>query len=163
MRSILNNTRESNISLQKEIEMLTLYLELEKLRFGKKLDYCIHVDMSLREGTIFIPTMIVQPFIENAMLHGIMHKDCFGEINVSFLDRENFLEIEVKDNGIGRNAARQLAENKNDGHTSMGIEVTRARLKALSTDAENAAGVEIFDLEYIGENMYTEINLNIEP
>jgi GAF domain-containing protein len=161
MRSILNNSREDNISLEKELEMLTLYLELEKLRFGKKLDYSIHVDPSLREGTVFIPTMIVQPFIENAMLHGIMHKDCCGEIHVSFIDRENHIEVKVKDNGIGRKAAAQIAENKNDGHTSMGIEVTRARLKALSTDVEVPSGVEIFDLEDNGISAGTVVKICI--
>ena len=75
IRSILDNSRSGIISLKKEVEMLTLYLELEKLRFGEKLSYDIFLDISLQEGSIFIPTMIVQPFVENAILHGIMHKD----------------------------------------------------------------------------------------
>ena len=150
IRSILNTTREANISLEKEIETLSLYLELEKLRFGKKLNYCINVDPSLREGSVFIPTMIVQPFIENAMLHGIMHKDSEGEINIDFIDRANYIEINVKDNGIGRKAAAEINGNKSPQHFSFGIEVTSARLKALSKDLNVPSGVEIVDLEEEG-------------
>lgn len=150
IRSILNNTREANISLEKEIEMLSLYLELEKLRFGKKLNYCIYLDPSLNEGTVFIPTMIVQPFVENAMLHGIMHKESDGEIHISFKDHESFLEINVKDNGVGRKAAAQMKGNKNAAHTSLGIEVTRARLMSLHTDSRIPSGVQIVDLEQNG-------------
>lgn len=159
IRSILNNTREATISLEKEVEMLTLYLELEKLRFGKKLDYCIHVDPSLREGTVFIPTMIVQPFIENAMLHGIMHKECCGEINISFTDHENHLEIIVKDNGIGRKAAAEMNGKKNHGHTSMGIEVTNMRLSSSNAGGKIPSGVEIVDLEENGEAAGTLVKI----
>ncbi|MDE3184217.1 MAG: histidine kinase [Bacteroidota bacterium] len=160
IRSILNTTREANISLGKEIEMLTLYLELEKLRFGKKLNYHIYVDPSLEEGSIFIPTMIVQPFIENAMLHGIMHKDCCdGEILVSFLDHEDHLEINVKDNGVGRKAAADISLNKNDFHTSLGIEVTARRLEALKTNSEIPSGIEIVDLEEKGNPAGTLVKI----
>lgn len=159
IRSILNNTREASISLEKELEMLTLYLELEKLRFGKKLDYCIHVDPSLQGGTVFIPTMIVQPFIENAMLHGIMHKECCGEINISFIDHENYLEINVKDNGIGRKAAAEMNGKKNDGHTSMGIEVTNMRVISSNAGGNIPTGVEIVDLEENGEASGTLVKI----
>ncbi len=160
IRSILNNTREANISLEREIEMLTLYLELEKLRFGKKLNYCIHVDPSLNQGNVFIPTMIVQPFIENAMLHGLMHKDCCdGEILVTFFDHEDHLEINVKDNGVGREAAAQMNANKNNDHTSLGIEVTCTRLAALKTDTAMPSGVEIVDLEENGKAAGTLVKI----
>ena len=160
IRSILNTTMEANISLAKEIEMLTLYLELEKLRFGKKLNYHIYIDPSLEEGAIFIPTMIVQPFIENAMLHGIMHKDCCdGEILVSFLDHEDHLEINVKDNGVGRKAAAGISINKNDSHTSIGIALTAKRLEALKTNSEIPSGIEILDLEENGNPTGTLVKI----
>ena len=116
----------------------------------KKLNYCIYLDPSLNEGTVFIPTMIVQPFVENAMLHGIMHKESDGEIHISFKDHESFLEINVKDNGVGRKAAAQMKGNKNAAHTSLGIEVTRARLMSLHTDSRIPSGVQIVDLEQNG-------------
>ncbi|MGN6803655.1 MAG: histidine kinase [Ginsengibacter sp.] len=159
MRSILNNTREANISLDKEIEMLTLYLELEKLRFGKKLEYCIDVDPSLQQGTTFIPTMIVQPFIENAMLHGIMHKECCGKIHISFSDHEDHIQIKVIDNGVGRKAAAELKANKEEAHTSLGIEVITARLMALNKNGNVPSVVEITDLEEDGNPAGTLVKI----
>lgn len=146
IRLILNTTREADISLEKEIEMLTLYLELEKLRFGKKLNYEIYVDPPLTESTIYIPTMIIQPFIENAILHGIMHKEGDGEINISFFHYSNYLEINVKDNGVGRKAAALIGINSTRPHNSFGIEVTTARLQALKPDEETPSGIEILDI-----------------
>jgi putative methionine-R-sulfoxide reductase with GAF domain len=150
IRLILNTTREANISLEKELEMLTLYLELEKLRFGAKLNYRIHIDPLLLERNIFIPTMIIQPFIENAILHGIMHKEGGGEIEISIVDCDNHLEIDVKDNGVGRKAATLLNLDKNRPHNSFGIEVTQARLAALKPDAETPSGIVIEDIEENG-------------
>ena len=150
IRLILVTTREASISLEKEIEMLTLYLELEKLRFGSKLNYQIYIDRPLAESTIYIPTMIVQPFIENAILHGIMHKEGEGEIWISFFDYNNHIEIDVKDNGVGREAAKQMSLNRDRPHNSFGIEVTQARLSALKPDAETPSGIEIVDIEENG-------------
>ncbi len=150
IRSILNNSSETNISLQKEIEMLTLYLELEKLRFGSKLNYRIDVDSLLEKESVFIPTMIVQPFIENAMLHGIMHKDSDGEIVISFISHEGFLEINVKDNGVGRKAAGEMMFNNLSQHASLGIGLTKKRMLALKTEPEINSGIEILDLEENG-------------
>lgn len=159
IRSILSNSSETNISLQKEIEMLTLYLELEKLRFGSKLNYRIDVDPLLEKESIFIPTMIVQPFIENAMLHGIMHKDTDGEIAISFISHEGFLEINVKDNGVGRKAAGEMMFNKNGQHTSLGIELTKKRLLGLKTEPEINSGIEILDLEENGNATGTLVKI----
>jgi sensor histidine kinase YesM len=159
IRSILNTSREPNISLEKEIDMLSLYLELEKLRFGKKLNYRIDLDESLAEGSVFIPTMMVQPFIENAILHGIMHKESDGEIVISFKDFEEYLEINVRDNGVGRKVASQILSDKKDGHSSLGIEVTTKRLQALKTDHQIPAGIEIIDLEDNGNAAGTLVKI----
>lgn len=159
IRSILNTSREPTISLQKEIDMLSLYLELEKLRFGKKLNYRIEVDESLAEGSVSIPTMIVQPFIENAIIHGIMHKENDGEIVISFNDFEKYLEINVKDNGVGRKFSAQIPVDKKDTHSSLGIEVTTKRLHALRTDHETPAGIEIIDLEENGNAAGTLVKI----
>lgn len=150
IRSILDTSRDDKISLQKEIEMLTLYLELEKLRFGKKLDYVIEVDSLLREQNLFIPTMVIQPFVENAILHGIMHRENDGKVLISFSDKQTYLEINIRDNGIGRKMSGDLQQSKINRHTSLGIEVTAARLFALKYTPEIPAGIEIIDLEENG-------------
>ncbi|MEO9020772.1 MAG: histidine kinase [Ginsengibacter sp.] len=145
IRSILDNSRSGTISVQKEIEMLTLYLELEKLRFGEKLSYRIYADPLLMEGTVLIPTMIVQPFVENAILHGIMHREDSGTVLIFFYHREKYIEIVIQDDGVGREFTG--GDIKRDGHTSMGIEVTNQRLIALKEDPNIPAGIEIHDLK----------------
>lgn len=147
IRSILDNSRSGTISVQKEIEMLTLYLGLEKLRFGKKLSYHIHVDPSLMEGNVLLPTMIVQPFVENSIKHGIMHKETNGEILISFNDHEKYIEINIKDDGVGRKIAGELKSITKKMYTSLGIDITTERLVALKTDPGIPAGIEIIDLE----------------
>jgi len=147
IRSILENSRSGTISVQKEIEMLTLYLGLEKLRFGKKLNYHIHADAPLIESNVMLPAMIVQPFVENSIKHGLMHKETDGEILISFNDHEKYIEIIIKDDGVGRKMAGQLKIDPKKIYTSLGIEITTERLKALKTDPEIPAGIEIIDLE----------------
>jgi len=161
IRLILNTTREPSISLEKEIEMLTLYLQMEKLRFGKKLSYQVNVDPSLTERTVFIPTMIIQPFIENAVLHGIMHKEGEGEISISFFDRDNHLEVNVKDNGVGRKAAAIMNINRDRPHNSFGIEVTKDRLLALKPETSTPSGIEIVDMEEDGAAAGTLVKIFI--
>lgn len=150
IRSILDNSQDPDISIHKEIEMLKLYLELEKLRFGDKLNYHIHVDPMLAEGSTQIPGMLVQPFVENAIFHGIMHKESAGEILVSFYDHNEYVEINVIDDGVGRKMSALLKPNKKD-HISLGIKMTEKRLAALKTDPEIPSGIEIIDLGDTGK------------
>ena len=161
IRDILDTNREEKIGLQKELDMLTLYLELEKLRFGTKLQYEIEVDHSLMEQNLSIPTMIIQPFIENAILHGIMHKDNEGKVLISFLDKQTHIEINVKDDGIGRKMSAELQQSKIKSHTSLGIEVTAARLVALKNIPEVPVGLEINDLEENGAPAGTLVKIFI--
>lgn len=160
IRSILENSRSGTISVEKEIEMLTLYLGLEKLRFGKKLNYHMQVDPSLIEGNVLLPTMIVQPFVENAIKHGLMHKETDGQILISFKDHEKYIEININDDGVGRKMAGELSADHKKVYTSLGIEITSARLVALKSDPEIPAGIEITDLENPdGTSAGTSINI----
>lgn len=147
IRAILDTSREEKISLQKELDMLNLYLELEKLRFGKKLEYEITTDLSLKEENPAIPTMVIQPFIENAILHGIMHKENEGKVLISFFDRNDHLEVNIQDDGIGRKVSAELQQHKINKHRSLGIQLTTARLIGLKNNANVPAGIEIVDLE----------------
>jgi sensor histidine kinase YesM len=147
IRSILINSRSGTISVQNEIEMLTLYLSLEKLRFGEKLNYHIQADPSLLEENVLLPTMIVQPFVENAILHGIMHKETHGEISVTFKELPKNIEIHIKDDGVGRKTSTELRPFGKKADSSLGIEITTERLNALKADPEIPSGVEITDLD----------------
>ncbi|MGN6264089.1 MAG: hypothetical protein ACTHM5_00365, partial [Ginsengibacter sp.] len=96
-----------------------------------------------------------------AILHGIMHKEGEGEIEVSIVDCDKHLEIDVKDNGVGRKAAALLNLDKNRPHNSFGIEVTQARLAALKPDAETASGIVIEDIEENGRAAGTLVKIFI--
>lgn len=146
IRSILDNSRSGIIKLDKEVEMLTLYLDLEKLRFGKKLSYNIFLDLTLQAGSISIPAMIIQPFVENAILHGIMHKDKPGSIAISFIDHQKFIEIRIEDDGVGRKESKKFKINKEE-YASVGIDVTTQRLVALKATTDVPAGIQIIDLD----------------
>lgn len=143
MRKILDNSRKENISLKEELETTKLYLDLEAVRMEYKFDYRIQTkDVDTEE--IQIPPLILQPFLENAIWHGINHKDTKGLIDIIIsknkeVDGELF--IEIIDDGVGRNFAK-MKENKQKTHKSHGLEITSERL--MMNDARNS--VEIIDL-----------------
>lgn len=138
IRMILDQSRNSYILLQQEITMLKLYLELEQMLFEKKFDYNIQVDKNLDVAGIFIPGMLIQPIVENAIKHGLEHKEGESMINISFISHNATLLCSVTDNGIGREAAEKLkADNKNskegNTHVSAATKILKERMDALST------------------------------
>lgn len=157
IRSILDNSRSGMVTVEKELQLLQLYLELEQLRFGSKLSYSIAVDNSLQAGEVEIPSMIIQPFVENAMLHGIMHRDDGGLITVQFKDHGSWLEVIIEDNGVGRAKAAEYSSSREEPHQSIGIHVATKRLEALKTAAETPAGITIIDLDINGQATGTRV------
>jgi len=146
MRSILNNSRKEIISLKDEISTITQYLELQCLRFEDKLEFEIDVDENLDREFIEIPPMLAQPFIENAIEHGIRNMEKRGKIDVRILKVENYLVYEVEDNGIGRKKASELKSQKPKGHESMAVNLTRSRLQNLWGRNNPGVVFEIIDL-----------------
>ncbi len=143
MRSILTSSRNEFISLSSEIEMLTTYLDLQKLRLGNKLTYHITVPDSVEVDELKVPPMIAQPFVENAVEHGILKKDSKqGEIRIAYIQNESNLLIKIEDNGIGREEAKKT---KNNEHKSYATKITNERLKIHGADFKNAS-IEITDL-----------------
>jgi len=146
IRSILDNSRSGMVTIDKELQLLVLYLDLEQLRFGPKLTYSITVDKSIRTADIQIPSMIIQPFVENAMLHGIMHREDGGTVDIHFVLHEDWLEITIEDNGVGRAKSALYKSNNSETHHSIGIEVATKRLEALKRNEHTPAGISIIDL-----------------
>ena len=142
MRNILDNSKHEMISLQKELQTLKLYLELESARLEHSFDYKFEVDEKIDSEYVQIPPLIIQPFTENAIWHGLRNKIDQGllKIIVQEID-EDTLQIIVQDNGIGRDESKKLKKEQTQ-HKSYGIEITTDRLKTL--DASNS--VEIKDL-----------------
>jgi two-component system, LytTR family, sensor kinase len=148
-REILNNSTQNFIPLQKEMEMLNLYLELEQLRFAEKFTYSITKDETIDEEEIKIPPMIIQPFIENAIWHGLMPKtgDRFVKVNFS-LPAEDQLLCTITDNGIGREAAARLrnAGSADAQHKSKGLSLVYDRLNILQAQYGKPFNAGITDL-----------------
>jgi len=147
MRLILDNAKEEFIPLSDDIYILDNYLLLEKMRMNDKFDYSIVCDEAIETDAMEIPPMIIQPFVENAILHGLKHKEGKGILEIKFSQKENLLICEVTDNGIGRKAAAVLKIKSAAGHKSSAIMITEERLKRLGKEFQQEAGVEIIDLK----------------
>lgn len=152
MRQSLEYSELEFISLEKEVEFLRNYLEINKnLRFENKLNYKIIVDEEIEEDILGVPTMIIQPYVENSIEHGIRSKEK-GMISVHFsLKDENTVLCTVQDNGVGREKARELqAQNPNlKNHRSLGTKITSERLEILNKKHGNDPNkaVRIMDLQ----------------
>jgi len=131
IRQNLNAINAASINLEEEIDRLKNYLDLEKLRMDNKFDYIIDVDEKLEADEILIPSMIIQPFVENAIWHGISTLNEPGLITITFRKKdEKSLKIIVKDNGVGMKKSRSYT-SESEKHIHMGIEMTRRRLELL--------------------------------
>ncbi|MDT0557081.1 histidine kinase [Ichthyenterobacterium sp. W332] len=145
MRSTLNYSKRKLVTLKEEIDLLKLYLELESLRFYYSIDYTFNIKDSINLEEMLIPPMMLQPFVENAIWHGLMAKDGDRKLNLRFFEKNNSLICEIVDNGIGRVAsAKQNVHKKN--HKSQGVGLTERRLELLKSIHGNEARVEIVDL-----------------
>lgn len=134
MRSILENSREEKIPLESEIEALKSYVELEQFCAEKKFDFSINYPDDLEIGEIFIPPMLIQPFAENAIIHGLRDIDRPGLLQISFKENPGYLICEITDNGVGLNGSK-----KNNGHKSTAMQVTQERLASLSSPTRKSS------------------------
>ncbi len=136
MRMILENSAEKTISLEKELDFITLYLNLEQLRFENKFEVTVIIPDSLNLNSIKVPPMLIQPYIENAIIHGLMHKTENGILNVSFgievIEGKEFLKCTIYDNGVGRKKSAELSAWKEKKHQSMATHITNERLRLLN-------------------------------
>jgi len=129
IRKNLEICTKSYITLEEELEYLNLYLKLEKNRFGDKLQYTINVEDEIDKDETLIPSMLLQPYVENAIWHGIMPKETGGEIQINInLKDEHYLNIEIIDDGVG---IENSLKAKKDKHISKGMQLTRERLNLL--------------------------------
>lgn len=135
MRLILENSTLKKIKLSDEIEFLKLYLNLEQLRFQDKFNIQLIVADDIDDSSIFLPPMLIQTYIENAIIHGLMHKVNNGILIINFglINNKKTLKCTITDNGIGRKKANELSNWKTKKHKSMGIEITSERITLLNT------------------------------
>ena len=144
--NILESAGEENILLNKEIGIITCYLEIQKVRFGNKFTYSISVADDLDPEKALIPPMLSQPFIENAIDHGIRNRDGKGMIRVRFSRPGKSLLIEIEDDGVGRAVAKELNSRRDKGHHGMTMTITEERLKNMGSRLRGRGKLEITDL-----------------
>lgn len=163
VRDFFNYSREKDISVQEELEFISKYLQIEKLRFEDKLNYKIEVDPKIDVQMSRIPSMVLQPIIENAIKHGIFHKKEPGFIKVIFKEiDENTIVITIKDDGIGINESkkRHQEREKNKSHST---NVLEDRLKLLKDSKQWNIEYSIQDISEKNENTQgTLVTLNIQ-
>ncbi|MEY3984453.1 MAG: hypothetical protein RL160_2012 [Bacteroidota bacterium] len=148
MRQILQNSRFSFIPLDQELQSLETYLELEKLRLDGNLDYSISLNQGLRGAQVMIPSMIIQPYVENAILHGLTPMpDGRHRLDILMEQTGNHIYCVVEDNGIGREKSQQLNQARRSRHESTGMSVTRQRLEMLNRRFKDKVSVSITDLK----------------
>jgi two-component sensor histidine kinase len=144
-RQILTGSRTSITSLSEELKTLKHFLALEQLRFKDKLTYDIHVEPEVESYTVQVPAMILQPYAENAIWHGIKPKPDGGHVQVNVKKEGKELICIVEDNGIGRAQSRKLKEASVMKHKSMGMKITEDRIKAMGR--VKGSQVEVQDLK----------------
>ncbi|MGI9543529.1 MAG: tetratricopeptide repeat-containing sensor histidine kinase [Cyclobacteriaceae bacterium] len=132
VRLILENSENSTVRLKDELDMLETYIQLEAKRFNGKIDYQFTIDPGIDQETTKVPSMVLQPFIENAIWHGLMHKQEPGLIKIMLEEHGDQLQCIIEDNGVGREKALQLKEKKLHRQRSMGLKLTEERLKLLN-------------------------------
>lgn len=134
IRMVLTNSQLSMIPLSDEIEMLRLYLDMEHLRFNNSFDYNIVYANAIEPETIYIPPMVLQPFCENAIWHGLMHKEGQGRLDIIMSMQNEQLKCTITDNGIGRTKAAELKSKSGEKQKSFGLKITTERLALFNNE-----------------------------
>jgi len=149
MRLILDNTQHTFVTLNKELESLRLYLDLEALRCNGIFEYQFNVDPEINDEEVLIPPMILQPYVENAIWHGLVHKqpDEKGLLDIEIVLKKRSLVCTITDNGIGRKKAMEIKDRKGRTHNSVGMKVTEGRIDLIRKINNKEAKVTVTDLE----------------
>ncbi len=143
MRNILMGSGSDFIPLENELEILNDYLKLQQLRFQNKFDYRFEISNNIEPQTCMVPPMLVQPFVENSIEHGIRGIDRQGLIIIRFNREQNLLLIEVEDNGIG--LQEHSSEKQKSNHVSMATKITKQRMQNLQSITKRTCKLEILD------------------
>jgi PAS domain S-box-containing protein len=159
IRSVLTHSITNKIKLSDEIELLRNYVHLEMTRFESKFDFVLNVNSDIDADSFELPSLLIQPYVENAILHGLYNKPEKGRLTIKIDEEDEHLIFKIEDNGIGRAEAMKLREKNFPAHKSMGIKVTEERLKLINQ--QNIAGFEIEDLTLNGEPCGTRVIIKI--
>ena len=146
IRNVLDSSKNNTVPFQKDLESLGLYLQIEQFRSNNKFEYELNIDPELLYSDFKVPPLVVQPFVENAIHHGLLNKQA-GERNLTVTVKldNNYILYTVADNGVGRAKAGEIKELNNPGNRSYGIDITRERLHLHNQNGETG-DLKITDL-----------------
>ena len=162
VRMILQNSQSALITLESELESLKLYLELEALRFDHRFDYKISVPKDLDIDILKVPPLIIQPYAENAIWHGLMHKEEKGHLGIDIIQEQDHLIFKIKDDGIGRKQSAATTSKTATKHKSLGLKITADRIAMMQRSKNGQSPVVINDLENTdGSAAGTEVIIKI--
>ncbi len=160
VRLILDNSRNLTIPLDKELEALRLYLDLESMRFEDTFDYEIQADESIDQEEVLIPPLILQPFVENAIWHGFMNKSSKGHLVIQIYPESGHLKCIVQDDGIGRRASLRLKKDQDPRYESKGMKLTTDRIRLLHKNYLKDDMIRVIDLvDQHGEAIGTRVEV----
>jgi len=146
VRLILQNSQAALIPLESELDALKLYLELEAVRFDDQFEYKIIIDNDLDSDMLKVPPLIIQPYAENAIWHGLMHKEEKGHLEIDLFQCDKVLCCKITDDGIGRQKAAELKSKSASTHKSMGMRITADRIAILQQKKQIDTTIQIRDL-----------------
>jgi LytS/YehU family sensor histidine kinase len=162
MRKYLDQSKKEDISVQEELDTLSIYLRLENLRFDGALDYSIEYDEQLDIDSIMIPVMSIQPFVENSIKHGLLHKSGDKKLQIEVRQYgRGYIKCIVTDNGIGRKASAERKKHRATKHQSFATQAIDERLAMLNANQPNRVELEIIDLESDEEALGTRVELTV--
>ncbi len=152
LRGILNASNQTMHSLEEEMDICKLYLEIESLRFEDKFSVSLDIDPNIDMSFLNLPSLLLQPYLENALWHGLLHKQGERDLNVSVSKKGKYVKIIIKDNGVGREEASKAKLKKTNKHKSMGMQIGLDRIELYNKRREHKITVDIVDLFDSGDN-----------
>ena len=161
MRKIMENSKQQMITVAEESNALNLYLELEVMRFEKKFEYDIVIDPNIDQNYDRIPSMLIQPYVENGIIHGLLPKQGLGKISITLQKQNDTILCIIEDSGIGRENSKKFKKNRVQQHKSMGMSITQERLEILNASLSSNINAEIIDLYDNNEPAGTKVRLII--
>lgn len=162
IRMVLLHSQKKLVPLEDELDMLKLYLDMERLRFKNAFDYHITTTNAIENSSVFIPPLLLQPFCENAIWHGLMHKDGQGHLNIQLNEEDGILNCSITDDGVGREKAEEFKSKSAEKEKSMGLKITKERLSLLNQGTTGGTFYKIEDItNEQGEVAGTRVNLQI--
>jgi len=163
MRAVLENSEEDFIPLEKEIELLKLYVKLEHFRFKDKFEYSITVAENINTQDFVIPPMLLQPYVENAVWHGLRYKKELGKLTINFVQTDSeTLKITIEDNGIGRKKSKELKTENQKKQRSKGMGNIQKRISILNEMYDDKVDVLIEDASTNEEQIGTKVILTLK-